>query len=233
MKYCIVNGDDFGASRGINRGIIEAHCHGILTSTSFMVNMPNSEEAAILSRDLPDLSIGLHVNITTEDGELVVDPSDPDRCRAELNRQLERFQKLMGYVPTHLDSHHNIHRNSQLLPHFLELAEQYQLPLRDSSSVRYFSSFYGQWDGDTHLEQISPESLIRMLETELLGEFTELSCHPGYVDPEFSSSYSLEREAELKTLCSSIVRHKLEELQIKLIGFRELDKYQTSRLDEI
>jgi predicted glycoside hydrolase/deacetylase ChbG (UPF0249 family) len=47
MKYCIVNGDDFGASRGINRGIVEAHCHGVLTSTSLMVNMPATEEAAI------------------------------------------------------------------------------------------------------------------------------------------------------------------------------------------
>jgi predicted glycoside hydrolase/deacetylase ChbG (UPF0249 family) len=75
-----------------------------------MVNRPASEEAAILSRELPELSIGLHVNITTEDGELVVDLAAPDECRAELYRQLERFQDLMGRLPTHIDSHHNVHR---------------------------------------------------------------------------------------------------------------------------
>jgi len=223
MKYCIVNGDDFGASRGINRGIVEAHCHGVLSSTSLMVNRPASEEAAILSRELPELSIGLHVNITTEDGELVVDLAAPDECRAELYRQLERFQDLMGRLPTHIDSHHNVHRSPQLLPHFLDLAQQYRLPLREHSLVRYFPSFYGQWDGETHLEQISVENLVQMLETEFREGFTELSCHPGYVDPEFSSTYSIERETELQTLCSPIIRSKLAELQIQLIGFRELD----------
>jgi len=223
MKYCIVNGDDFGASRGINRGIVEAHCHGVLTSTSLMVNRPASEEAAILSRELPELSIGLHVNITTEDGELVVDLAAPDECRTELYRQLERFQDLMGRLPTHIDSHHNVHRSPQLLPHFLDLAQQYRLPLREHSLVRYFPSFYGQWDGETHLEQISVENLVQMLETEFREGFTELSCHPGYVDPEFSSTYSIERETELQTLCSPIIRSKLAELQIQLIGFRELD----------
>jgi len=225
MKYCIVNGDDFGASRGINRGIVEAHCQGVLTSTSLMVNMPASEEAAILSRELPELSVGLHVNITTEDGELVVDLAAPDKCRTELYRQLERFQDLMGRLPTHLDSHHNIHRSPQLLPHFLDLAQQYRLPLREHSPVRYFPRFYGQWDGETHLEQISVESLLHMLETEFQDGFTELSCHPGYVDPEFSSTYSIERETELQTLCSPIVRSKLAELQLQLIGFRELDNF--------
>jgi len=223
MKYCIVNGDDFGASRGINRGIVEAHCHGVLTSTSLMVNRPASEEAAILSRELPELSVGLHVNITTEDGELVVDLAAPDECRAELYRQLERFQDLMGRLPTHIDSHHNVHRVPQLLPDFLELAQHYRLPLREHSLVRYFPSFYGQWDGETHLEQISVENLVQMLETEFREGFTELSCHPGYVDPEFSSTYSIERETELQTLCSPIIRSKLAELQIQLIGFRELD----------
>jgi predicted glycoside hydrolase/deacetylase ChbG (UPF0249 family) len=225
MKYCIVNGDDFGASRGINRGIVEAHCQGVLTSTSLMVNMPASEEAAILSRELPELSVGLHVNITTEDSELVVDLAAPAQCRIELYRQLERFQDLMGRLPTHLDSHHNIHRFPQLLPHFLDLAQQYRLPLREHSPVRYFPSFYGQWDGETHLEQISVESLLHMLETEFRAGFTELSCHPGYVDPDFPSAYSIERETELQTLCSPIVRSKLAELELQLIGFRELDHF--------
>ncbi|MGH9849710.1 MAG: carbohydrate deacetylase [Blastocatellia bacterium] len=222
MKYLIVNGDDFGASRGINRGIMEAHKRGILTSTSLIVNMSSSEEAAWLSRDLPRLSVGLHVNFANSGGEPLVDPADPDTCRAELHRQFYRFQELMGYAPTHLDSHHNAYRDPRLLPLFLDLARQYQLPLREHCPVRYFSKFYGQWDGVSHLEQISVESLARMLETEVQDGCTELSCHPGYIDAEFQSSYSVEREAELRTLCDPSIREALVKQQIQLVSYRDL-----------
>ena len=222
MKYLIINGDDFGASRGINRGIREAHLRGILTSTSLIINMPGSEEAAFLAHELPDLSIGLHVNFTNEGGEPVVDLGDSDRCEAELHHQFRLFQELMGHLPTHLDSHHNVHRDPRLLPRFLDLARRHGLPLREHSPARYFSEFYGQWDGETHLEQISVESLARMLNTEVQEGFTELSCHPGYIDPDFRSVYSIEREAELRTLCDPCVREVLAEQQIQLIGFRDL-----------
>ena len=56
MKYLIVNADDFGASAGINRGILEAHERGVLTSTSLMVNMPAVGEAVRSRRDYPELS---------------------------------------------------------------------------------------------------------------------------------------------------------------------------------
>jgi chitin disaccharide deacetylase len=214
MRYLIVNGDDFGASPGINRGIVEAHCRGILTSTSLMVNMPASEEAARLSRDLPRLSVGLHVDFAGR--------ADPDDCRAELHRQFRGFQELAGYLPTHLDSHHNVHRDPRLLPHFLGLARQHRLPLREHSPVRYFPKFYGQWDGVTHLEQVSVGSLVRMLETEVPEGCTELSCHPGYVDPGFPSGYAAERDAELRTLCDPILRAVLARRQIRLINFRAL-----------
>jgi chitin disaccharide deacetylase len=222
MKYLIVNGDDFGAGRGINRGILEAHRRGILTSASLIINMPGSEEAAFLGRDLPDLSIGLHVNFTNEGGEPVVDLANSDRCEAELRRQFRRFQELMGRLPTHLDSHHNVHRAPHLLPRFLDLAWRHGLPLREHSPARYFSEFYGQWDGVTHLEQTSVESLVRMLETEVHEGCTELSCHPGYIDAEFQSSYSIEREAELQTLCDPSIREALVAQQIQLVSFRDL-----------
>lgn len=214
MKYLIVNGDDFGASRGINRGILEAHRRGILTSTSLMVNAPCSEEAAALSHDMPDLSVGLHVHI--EGSEL----SDAV-CRAQLHDQFLRFQHLIGRPPTHLDSHHNIHRDPRLLPHFLAMARQYDLPLREHSSILYFSKFYGQWGGETHLEQIGVENLVHMLKSELHEGITELSCHPGYVDPDLQSGYSAERETELRTLCDPSVRSVLKEQQIELAGFRD------------
>ncbi len=222
MKYLIVNGDDFGASRGINRGIIEAHHHGILTSTSLMVNTPWNEEAAFLSRAAPDLSVGLHVHILNEAREPAAGPVADDSYRAELHDQFLSFQELMGRPPTHLDSHHNVHRAPWLLPHFLDLAQQYGLPLREHSPVRYFSKFYGQWGGETHLEQIGVESLVRMLETEVHDGVTELSCHPGYADPDFPSGYSLERETELRTLCDPIIRQALAQRSIQLISFRDL-----------
>jgi predicted glycoside hydrolase/deacetylase ChbG (UPF0249 family) len=222
MKYLIVNGDDFGASRGINRGIIAAHHLGILTSTSLIVNTPWSEDAAALSRAIPDLSVGLHVNLDAEPWGPVADLTDGAACRAELYAQFFRFQELMGRPPTHLDSHHNVHRNPRLLPHFLELARQYGLPLRERSPVRYYSKFYGQWGGETHPEQISVESLVRIFETEVQEGVTELSCHPGYVDPDFASGYSAERATELRTLCDPIVRQALAGQQIQRVSFRDL-----------
>jgi chitin disaccharide deacetylase len=222
MTYLIVNADDFGASPGINRGIIEAHRDGILTSTSFMVGMPASPAAATLSRDWPELDIGLHAAFTDEDARPVIDFDDVHACRAHLYDQLRRFIELMGRHPTHLDSHHNVHRDPRLLPHFLELSRQYALPLREHSPARYFSRFYGQWHGETHLEQLSVDSLLRMLETEVRAGITELSCHPGYVDPSFTSSYAVEREAELRTLCDPAIRRFLLDANIHLIGFRDL-----------
>jgi len=222
VRYLIVNGDDFGAGGGVNRGILDAHRRGILTSASLMVNMPASEAAALLAREAPELSVGIHVNLTNEGGDPVVDLEDAKACRAELDRQLARFQDLVGRQPTHVDSHHNVHRRPALRPLFVDLARRHDLPLREHSGVRYFSSFYGQWQGETHLEQVSVGRLRRMLCDEIGDGVTELACHPGYVDPEFPSVYSVEREAELHTLCDPAVRETVQGLGLRLIGFRQL-----------
>jgi len=223
VRRLIVNADDFGAGRGINRGVVEAHRHGILTSSSLMVEMPGSEEAARLAVGMPRLSLGLHAVLTDEDGTPRVDFDDGDRCRLELDRQLRRFAQLIGMLPTHLDSHHNVHRDARLLPRFLELAQKHRLPLRGHSRARYFSAFYGQWDGgEAHLEWIAPESLVRMLTDDVRPGVTELACHPGFAASDFRSSYSSEREVELRTLCSPSVRRAIGELGIVLVNFGDL-----------
>jgi predicted glycoside hydrolase/deacetylase ChbG (UPF0249 family) len=222
VRYLIVNGDDFGASRGVNRGILDAHARGVLTSASLMVDMPGSEEAARLARTAPELSVGLHVDLGVEGPGADLD--DRERCRAELRRQLARFRDLLGRLPTHVDSHRNVHRRPGLRPLFVDIARRHALPLREHSPARYLSSFYGQWSGATHLEQISVETLCRMLRDEIGDGVTELACHPGYVDPELRSGYAAEREAELRTLCDPAVRETLAELEVGLIGFRELPR---------
>ena len=222
MKYLIVNADDFGASRGINRGIIEAHRNGIVTSTSLIVNTPFGEEAAKLANEARHLSVGLHVDL----------PKAPDatteHLREELQRQFARFVELMGRPPSHLDSHHNVHRDPASLPHFVELAAEHGLPLREHSPVRYFASFYGKWNGESHPEQVSVENLARMLESEIGEGFTELSCHPGYVDADHAGSYSVEREVELGTLCDPAIRRALATHSIQLVCYHDLGQLQTA-----
>jgi predicted glycoside hydrolase/deacetylase ChbG (UPF0249 family) len=66
------------------------------------------------------------------------------------------------------------------------------------------------------------EGLLRLLETELQDGITELSCHPGYVEPGFQSSYLIEREIELRTLCDPAVREALAERQIHLASYHYL-----------
>jgi predicted glycoside hydrolase/deacetylase ChbG (UPF0249 family) len=220
VKCLIVNGDDFGASRGINRGIVEAHERGILTSASLMVDLPGAEEAAELAQNRPGLSLGLHVVLTREDGKRTV---PPEGAGEEIERQLARFHALLGKPPTHFDSHHNLHFEPAYEPFFVDAARRSSRPLRGYSDVRYVSRFYGQWDdGSTHLDLISVEGLIDVLESEVGEGVTEIGCHPGYIDSGFRSSYAREREAELRTLCAPAARTAAEQLAIRLVNFTEL-----------
>jgi predicted glycoside hydrolase/deacetylase ChbG (UPF0249 family) len=213
MKWLIVTGDDFGMSRGINRGVVQAHRDGILTSTSLLVNRPASEEAVALGRECPTLSLGLHLEL---------DANDPERVPAELERQLARFQELVDSGPTHVDSHHDVHHDPRVLPHLLAWARRAGVPVRGHSETRHLQKFYGQWGGETHLEQIGVDGLLRLLDAEIREGVTELTCHPGYVEPGLSSSYAAEREVELRTLCDRRVREAILGREIRLIGFRDL-----------
>ena len=60
----IVNADDFGLSKGQNYGIIEACRRGVVTSTTALVNGEAVEHAAQLSREVPELGVGMHFVLT-------------------------------------------------------------------------------------------------------------------------------------------------------------------------
>src|SRR5438045_1956703 len=106
-RILIVNADDFGQSPTINKGIVEAHQRGIVTSASLMVRQNAAAEAVELSCNCPDLSLGLHLDFgewCLRDGVWlalyeVVPLDDPRAVRDEVDRQLAAFRHMSGRSP--------------------------------------------------------------------------------------------------------------------------------------
>jgi hopanoid biosynthesis associated protein HpnK len=72
MRRLIVNADDFGFTAGVNRGIVEAHRRGVVTSSTLMANGPAFLDALQLAPTMPQLSVGCHVVLI--DGQPMLDP---------------------------------------------------------------------------------------------------------------------------------------------------------------
>jgi predicted glycoside hydrolase/deacetylase ChbG (UPF0249 family) len=221
VKFLIINADDFGYGRGVNRAVAELHDRGVVTSTALMVNAPATEEAVSLAASRPRLSLGLHVNFTNE-AERLVEFDDPEICRRALRGQFDRFVELTGRLPTHLDSHQHVHRRERCLPSFLELAREHGLPLRDHSPVTFKGGFYAQWEyGVSKREKVSFEALSRIVSTELTRGIYELVVHPGYPDAAAKWVYQQDREWELETLSDPRLLVLLRELGVRLISYHE------------
>ncbi len=154
-KRLIVNADDLGMSVGVNRGIVEAHRHGIVTSTTAMVNRPAAEDGfERVRREAPELGVGLHVNLTY--GRPVLPPdripslvrSDGsfvsvtrglglpytwarDEVEAEVEAQFDRFVRLAGGLPDHLDSHMMVGSlSASCAEAMVRIAFRHRLPMR-------------------------------------------------------------------------------------------------------
>jgi chitin disaccharide deacetylase len=226
-RYLIVNADDFGQSPGVNRGIIEAHEKGIVTSASLMVRWPAAAEAAAYGRAHPGLSLGLHLDLgewAYRDGDWktlyqVVPADDETALSQEASRQLDSFRGLVGREPTHLDSHQHAHREEPLQSVLLTVADRLGVPLRHyTPEVRYCGNFYGQTGkGDVLPKAISFAGLVRTLKALPAG-FTELACHPG-LDGDVDSMYRWERAKEVQVLCDPRLREVLAAEGIELRSF--------------
>jgi predicted glycoside hydrolase/deacetylase ChbG (UPF0249 family) len=227
-RYVIVNADDFGQSEGVNRGIAEAHEHGVVTSASLLVRHPAAAEAAAYARDHPGLSAGLHLDFGEwgrPEGNWVelysVPASTGEEIAREARAQLEAFRELVGADPTHLDSHQHAHQDEPLSSVAQELAAELGVPLRGfDDRVRYRGDFYGQHDGKPWRQGIQTAALLRLLES-LEDGVTEIGCHPGFAW-DLRSMYRLERELEVNVLCDPRVRRRFEEGDLTLCSFREL-----------
>jgi hopanoid biosynthesis associated protein HpnK len=137
VRRLIVNADDFGFTAGVNRAIVEAHTHGIVTSSTLMANGRAFDDAVRLAKTVPRLSVGCHVVLI--DGEPVLDagllPSlasatsggprfrdglksfavralagrlDADEIEAEVRAQIRKLQSA-GINVSHIDTHKHTH----------------------------------------------------------------------------------------------------------------------------
>jgi predicted glycoside hydrolase/deacetylase ChbG (UPF0249 family) len=230
-KRClIVNADDFGLSAGVNRGVIAAHERGIVTSASLMVRYPAAAQAATYSRERPQLSLGLHVDLgewVYRDGEWmslyrVVPEKDEAAVRNEMLHQLSMFRDLVGKNPTHLDSHQHVHLREPARSLLIEIASELGVPLRRCNlEVHYCGNFYGQTTEGVPLPDfISADALLNLL-AALPSGVTELCCHPGEGD-DLNTTYRSERAQEVQTLCDPRVRAAIAESDIQLCSFHEV-----------
>ncbi|MEP6956302.1 MAG: ChbG/HpnK family deacetylase, partial [Chthoniobacterales bacterium] len=217
-------------SDGVNRGVLEAHENGIVTSASLMVRYPAAAPAAEFAQAARALCVGLHFEAAEwrfRAGEWypayeVIDTDDPRQVAEELERQLATFERLMQCAPTHLDSHQHVHQNEPAQSILRAAAERLRVPLRGFSPlVRYEGGFYGQTDeGAPFPAGVSRDALGSMIE-KLEPGWTEFGCHPGY-KAALDSTYLLEREQELRVLCAPDVREQLARCGVQLRSFRDL-----------
>jgi predicted glycoside hydrolase/deacetylase ChbG (UPF0249 family) len=222
-KYVIFNADDFGASRGINRAIVDCHVNGVVTSASAMVTGTAIAEAVELSHDHPDLAVGLHFDVLGEDDEPGYDLDNVAAVRDEFARQLADFRRLFGRPPTHVDSHRHAHMKPHLLPVFKKMVAPLGVPLRGDGRVKFTGGFYAQWEWKvTDLSHVSVAALQGILRNEMADGWNEVSCHPGYVTPDFQSIYLAERAVEVKTLTDPAIKRCLAELGYRLVSYAEL-----------
>jgi predicted glycoside hydrolase/deacetylase ChbG (UPF0249 family) len=146
-KKLIINADDFGASRGVDRGIICAHKKGILTSTSILGNLKNTAKIKKALDGCRRLGKGVHINLTfgqSLSGEIsgLTDYTgrfnnnpysialkisygfiSTKEVKEEISSQIENIKDFCAV--DHIDSHQHIHITPSIYPMIERLAKKY------------------------------------------------------------------------------------------------------------
>src|SRR3954463_2179271 len=154
MPRLIINADDFGLTRGVNRAIIEAHHSGIVTSATLMANSAAGDQAVASVKTSPSLGIGCHVMLV--DGAPLLPPDSvrslldgtgsrfitgisgfayralngklrPDEISSEALAQMRKIQST-GIKLTHFDTHKHTHMFPQVLRPLLRAAKEAGIP---------------------------------------------------------------------------------------------------------
>lgn len=223
----IVNSDDFGYTLGISEGILYGNRHGIISSTTALINSP-------ISKDLIDatdkIGVGLHLNLSLgspilQDSTLsdengfflpIEDIVNNSEIEAEFEAQINLFITKFGRLPDHLDSHHGLHRYPSIEPIFRKLMDKYQLRARELSDVYFVRDFFGK--------KASVDQLIQILKENSHREIIEIMCHAGFSDRELESKsrYTTSRVNELYALTHPKLIEFINENNIEIISYGDI-----------
>jgi len=221
QKTLIVNADDCNLTARVTEAILKSHESGIVTSTTFLVNLPVSPDAVgeLLARK--KLGIGLHLNVTL--GKPVAKPllvksllqkdgrfKKKEQYSAkrlpyvseiaeEFKAQLQKFVKIFKRLPTHVDIHHHMHDYRPFLEALALIAKKNHLPIRwtrllTESEVRSAHKDLKTTDhfyGNLDPHTFWTEEVLRHLLFTLPEGTSEIMCHPGWVDEELCEISSL------------------------------------------
>jgi predicted glycoside hydrolase/deacetylase ChbG (UPF0249 family) len=180
--YLVIQADDFGMTRGVNRGIIDAFKAGAITNTTLLVTMPYAEDAVRLAAENPGLPVGLHLSLTNGrpvsppgdvpslvdgDGNLLRRPervypvAKTEHIQRELRAQLQRFLDF-GLEPSHIDTHHEILEHPVVREVLFEMARSNSIPIRTLGREDVKAEAHAKgvpvpdWYRDVYFEQPRP-----------------------------------------------------------------------------
>ena len=232
MKICF-NIDDYGYSKSQIDGTIYAFKNGLVNSTTALMVVKDEfiNYGVEKSKENPELAIGCHLclsygtpltkgkTIQTENGKFYkcnkVDYNtfDEEEVYQEYKAQLDKFIRVYGHKPTHLDHHHNIQfKAPQLINAYKRLAKDYDLPYRDTvGPLPYTGMEYEDINMDVFKKYIKKDS----------DEAMELACHAAFVDEELftNSSYNSLRVNELRFICSKQAKDFVKEMGVEIVHY--------------
>ncbi len=224
FRLCI-NADDFGLSRGVNRGMMELADLGVVTSVSALPHGPAfAADAAELQRR-PDVSTGLHASLGPAGG---MDSSghilpalkarDVSRLTAIFEDQLDALEQAIGRSITHVDSHLHVHAVPALRTALQGICDARNLPLRlpheevaaPSVKARMLRALFSGSDPDVAffgidlMGRIDRDRVEQTFEHIRQKGFTRAvwMVHPGHVSDDHPDwdDYRSKREQEFSAL---------------------------------
>lgn len=220
-RTLIVNADDCNLTSQVTEAIVKAHENGIVTSTTFLVNLPVEAAAVRELLSKKSLGIGLHLNVTLgkpvarpqlvgsllqKDGRFKKKDQYPEKklppiseITEEFKAQLQRFVKIFKRLPTHVDVHHHMHDFRPFLEALAVIAQKHKLPIRwtrlmtepEVKSAHKDLKTTDHFYGNLDPHTFWTEEVLRHLLFTLPEGSSEIMCHPGWVDDELYSISSL------------------------------------------